>query len=210
MSHRPRTMFASLAAAATAAALLLLACGPGPAEKATVEVTLQMVESLTNPTRTTLLKKLIADFESKNSGIKVQLISPPTNQADQKIQQMLQSGKGVDVLEVRDTTVGPFSTNKWIYDMAPDLKDWDGLRRAHPERPQGDRSRAASRTWSRTASTVCRCSTARIWSSRPGSAARRRAGPRWSSRRRRSTIRRRTCTATRSAADSVPAATRSR
>ncbi|TCO41600.1 multiple sugar transport system substrate-binding protein [Kribbella antiqua] len=127
MSHRPRMMFASLAAAATAAALLLSACGPGPAEKAQGEVRLQMVESLTNPTRTALLKKLIADFEAKNSGIKVQLISPPTNQADQKIQQMLQSGKGVDVLEVRDTTVGPFSTNKWIYDMAPDLKGWDGL-----------------------------------------------------------------------------------
>jgi multiple sugar transport system substrate-binding protein len=132
MSHRPRTMFASLAAAATAAALLLSACGPGPAEKAEGQVTLQMVESLTNPTRTTLLKKLIADFEGQNSGIKVQLISPPTNQADQKIQQMLQSGKGVDVLEVRDTTVGPFSTNKWIYDMTPDLKGWDGLQALTP------------------------------------------------------------------------------
>lgn len=132
MPHRPRTMFAPLAAAATAAALLLTACGPGPAEKADGQVTLQMVESLTNPTRTTLLKKLIADFEAKNSGIKVQLISPPTNQADQKIQQMLQSGKGVDVLEVRDTTVGPFSTNKWIYDMAPDLKGWDGLQALTP------------------------------------------------------------------------------
>jgi multiple sugar transport system substrate-binding protein len=132
MHHRPRTMFASLAAAATAAALLLSACGPGPAEKADGQVTLQMVESLTNPTRTTLLKKLIADFEGQNSGIKVQLISPPTNQADQKIQQMLQSGKGVDVLEVRDTTVGPFSTNKWIYDMTPDLKGWDGLQALTP------------------------------------------------------------------------------
>jgi multiple sugar transport system substrate-binding protein len=125
-------MFASLTAVATAAALLLSACGPGPAEKASGEVRLQMVESLTNPTRTALLKKLIADFEAKNSGIKVQLISPPTNQADQKIQQMLQSGKGVDVLEVRDTTVGPFSTNKWIYDMAPDLKGWDGLEALTP------------------------------------------------------------------------------
>jgi multiple sugar transport system substrate-binding protein len=124
---RHRQMLAPFAAALTTAALLLTACGPGPAEKASGEVKLQMVESLTNPTRTTLLKKLIADFEAANSGVKVQLISPPTNQADQKIQQMLQSGKGVDVLEVRDTTVGPFSTNKWIYDMAPDLKDWDGL-----------------------------------------------------------------------------------
>ncbi len=134
---RYRQMFAPFVAVALVAAAT--ACGPGPAEKAQSgdEVKLQMVESLTNPTRTTLLKKLIADFEAKNSGIKVQLISPPTNSADQKIQQMLQSGKGVDVLEVRDTTVGPFSTNKWIYDMAPDLKGWDGLQRADRERPQG-------------------------------------------------------------------------
>lgn len=129
---RHRQMFASLAAIALVATAA--ACGPGPAEKAQSggEVKLQMVESLTNPTRTALLKKLISDFEAKNSGIKVQLISPPTNQADQKIQQMLQSGKGVDVLEVRDTTVGPFSTNKWIYDMASDLKGWDGLEALTP------------------------------------------------------------------------------
>lgn len=117
-----------LLAAGLIAAVGLTACGPGPGEtKSGDGVTLQMVESLTNPTRTVLLKKLIADFESKNDGIKVQLISPPTDQADPKIQQMLQSGKGVDVLEVRDITVGPFATNKWIYDMAPDLKGWEGL-----------------------------------------------------------------------------------
>ena len=66
---RYRQMFAPLAAAALI--LTATACGPGPAEKANDQVTLQMVESLTNPTRTTLLKKLIADFEAKNSGVKV-------------------------------------------------------------------------------------------------------------------------------------------
>lgn len=126
MRYRSVKMLAPMIAAAVA----LTACGPGPAEQAQGsggDVKLQMVESLTNPTRTALLKKLIGEFESKNPGITVQLISPPTNQADQKIQQMLQSGKGVDVLEVRDSTVGPFSSNKWIYDMTPDLKGWEGL-----------------------------------------------------------------------------------
>ena len=56
-------------------------------------VTLQMVESLTNPIRTELLQELIGEFESGNPEIKVELISPPTEQADQKIQQMLQSGR---------------------------------------------------------------------------------------------------------------------
>lgn len=89
-------------------------------------VTLQMVESLTNPARTEVLKELIADFEKQNPKIKVNLVSPPTGQADQKIQQMLQSGSGVDTLEVRDITVGPWSNNGWLHDMSTDLKGWSG------------------------------------------------------------------------------------
>jgi multiple sugar transport system substrate-binding protein len=57
----------------------------------------------------------------------VQLVSPPTEQADQKIQQMLQAGSGADVLEVRDLTVGPFSNNGWLYDMTGDVSKWDGF-----------------------------------------------------------------------------------
>lgn len=118
-------------AAVSALALALTGCaGSGGTEKTAGaeggDVTLQMVESLTNPTRTELLKTMLADFEKANPGIKVQLVSPPTEQADQKIQQMLQSGSGVDVLEVRDLTVGPFSNNKWLYDMSGDLKNWAG------------------------------------------------------------------------------------
>lgn len=109
----------------TAAAVVLTGCSTmSPASDGTV--TLNMVESLTNPARTALLKKLIADFEQKNPKIKVNLVSPPTEQADQKIQQMLQSGSGVDTLEVRDITVGPWSNNGWLYDMKKDLSGWKG------------------------------------------------------------------------------------
>ncbi|MEO3750633.1 sugar ABC transporter substrate-binding protein [Streptomyces sp. B6B3] len=107
----------------TAAALLLPGCAKGPAGGG---VTLQMVESLTNPVRTELLEQLLEDFEAEHPDIDVELVSPPTNQADNKLQQMLQSGSGVDVLEVRDTTVGPWSTNGWLHDMSGDLKDWGG------------------------------------------------------------------------------------
>ncbi len=89
-------------------------------------VTLQFVESLTNPARTEVLKKLMAEFTQKNPNIKVNLVSPPTEQADQKIQQMLQAGSGIDVFELRDNTVGSFATNKWVYDMTADLQGWDG------------------------------------------------------------------------------------
>lgn len=80
-----------------------------------------MVESLTNPTRTELLKRLVDDCEKQNPTIRVNVVSPPTAQADQKIQQMLQSGSGVDTVEVRDITVGPWSDNDWLHDVGPDL-----------------------------------------------------------------------------------------
>ncbi|QKW05189.1 sugar ABC transporter substrate-binding protein [Streptomyces sp. NA04227] len=112
-------------ALALAAAVTLSGCSAmGSGSDGTV--TLQMVESLTNPTRSALLKDLIADFEEQNPKIKVNLVSPPTAQADQKLQQMLPSGSGVDVLEVRDQTVGPWSNNGWLYDMSKDLKGWSG------------------------------------------------------------------------------------
>lgn len=114
----------SLVGIGIAAALALSGCS-APAESGGT-VTLQMVESLTNPVRTKVIKNILADFEKENPKIKVDLISPPTDQADQKIQQMLQSGSGVDVVEVRDITVGPFSTNGWLSDMSGELKGWKG------------------------------------------------------------------------------------
>lgn len=122
-----RKHIAVLIAASFALTLGLTGCSSSSGDDSQGTVKLQMVESLTNPARTELIRGLLQDFEKEHPNIKVELISPPTEQADQKIQQMLQSGSGVDVLVVRDLTVGPFSNNGWLYDMAPDLKNWDGL-----------------------------------------------------------------------------------
>lgn len=123
-----RSKYTKAALTLVAVSLTLTACGgSGETSSGDEQVTLQMVESLSSPARTELLKTMLAEFEDANPTIKVQLVSPPTEQADQKIQQMLQSGSGVDVLEVRDLTVGPFSNNSWLYDMAADLEGWDGM-----------------------------------------------------------------------------------
>lgn len=119
-----RTVLAG--AAATGTALALAACGGG-GESSDGTVTLQMVESITSSARTELLRGMLDEFEAANSGIKVELISPPTEQADQKLQQMLQAGSGIDVLEVRDLTIGPFTNNGWLYDMSAETKSWDGF-----------------------------------------------------------------------------------
>ncbi|WP_227468159.1 ABC transporter substrate-binding protein [Microbacterium sp. YJN-G] len=123
MKHK---LLMTAAGIGTVAVLALTGCSSGAGPAADGKVTLQMVESLTNPARTDLIRGLLDDFEKQNPDIKVNLVSPPTEQADQKIQQMLQSGKGVDVLEVRDITVGPFSNNGWLYDLTGDLEKWDG------------------------------------------------------------------------------------
>lgn len=117
-----------------AAALFLTACGGGNEATGTqndggdgeLNAEITMVESLTNPARTQLLRGLLDEFENENPGVSVELVSPPTEQADQTLQQMLQSGSGIDVLEVRDITVGPFGNNGWLHDMTDDLEGWDG------------------------------------------------------------------------------------
>jgi multiple sugar transport system substrate-binding protein len=108
--NRTRAVTASLA---TMSLLALTACsGGGSAADGTVR--LQMI------------RELLDEFEAENPGVTVDLVSPPTDQADQKLQQMLQSGRGVDVLEVRDSTVGAFSNNGWLHDLSDEATTWAG------------------------------------------------------------------------------------
>ncbi|MFF5209643.1 ABC transporter substrate-binding protein [Streptosporangium sp. NPDC000396] len=114
----PHRLAALLAGVLT---MTLASCG---ADDAAGTVKLRMIESLTSPDRTKLLKSLITDFEQKNPGIKVELISPPLESADQKITQVLQTKKGVDVLEVRDFTAKSFSNNGWLAELP--VGNWPG------------------------------------------------------------------------------------
>jgi multiple sugar transport system substrate-binding protein len=102
--------------AAAAATLVLAGCGSG-GSSSSGEVRLRMIESLTSPERTKLIKTLIADFEKANPGVKVELVSPPLDSADQKITQILQTKKDLDVLEVRDHTAKSFSNNGWLAEL---------------------------------------------------------------------------------------------
>lgn len=119
-----RSVLAGAAAGSTA--LALAACGGGGGSSAGT-VTLQMVESITSSSRTELLRGLLDQYEQETPGVRVELVSPPTEQADQKLQQMLQAGSGVDVLEVRDLTIGPFTNNGWLHDMSEQTEAWAGF-----------------------------------------------------------------------------------
>jgi multiple sugar transport system substrate-binding protein len=71
------------------------------------KVTLRMVESITSPARTKLLKEMLAKFE------------------DEKITQMLMAKENIDVLEVREQTDKNFSNNKFIEDLSPYTSKWE-------------------------------------------------------------------------------------
>jgi ABC-type glycerol-3-phosphate transport system substrate-binding protein len=116
-----RTRIVSLLVAALMLATALAAAVPAFAEET---ITLRMVESLTSPTRTQLLRTQLDAFEAANPGIKVELISPPLSDADNKIAQMLMNSQPLDVLEVRDHTAAQFVNNKWIAAMDDYIADW--------------------------------------------------------------------------------------
>lgn len=89
------------------------------------KVTLRMIESITSPARTTLLKEMIAKFEEENPNIKVELISPPLQSADEKITQMLMAKEDIDVLEVREQTVKNWAANQFIEDLSSFTSKWE-------------------------------------------------------------------------------------
>ncbi|OXS52882.1 ABC transporter substrate-binding protein [Cohnella sp. CIP 111063] len=88
------------------------------------QVKLRMIESLTSPDRTTYLKEMLARFELQNPNIKVELISPPFDQADNKIKTMLAAKQDLDVLEVRDLTVAEFVNNGYIEPLGEYVASW--------------------------------------------------------------------------------------
>lgn len=121
MKYSPLKMSVAVLAAASVS-LGLAACGSGNGAKTTI----YMVESQTSPSRTQILREQVALFEEANPDINVELVSPPTEQSETKIQQMLQSEKNIDVVEIRDVTVGTYSANGWLYDMSKEIENWDG------------------------------------------------------------------------------------
>jgi len=86
---------------------------------------LTFVETMTSPSRTKVLQDLIARYESNHPDIKINLISPPYEQSDNKLTLMLNSNQAVDIAEVRDYTVKQFVNNKKLRDLTPYVEKWD-------------------------------------------------------------------------------------
>lgn len=129
----------SAAALLMAAAMSFTGCssaapssGSTPASEASgnppaANVNLTMVEAITSPARTAILRELCDKFEAANPGVTIELVSPPMENADQKLSQMLMAKQKIDVIEVRDQTFTQFSNNGWIAPLNSYLKDWEGM-----------------------------------------------------------------------------------
>ncbi|MBP3965380.1 ABC transporter substrate-binding protein [Paenibacillus lignilyticus] len=91
-----------------------------PSEK----VTLKMMESLTNPQRTGILKEQLAAFEAENPLIHVELISPPFDQADETIRTMLAAKQDLDVIEVRDVNIADYVSKQYIDPLDTYAANW--------------------------------------------------------------------------------------
>lgn len=106
---------------------LMAGCSAGKTEGASAgdKITITMVESLTSPERTATLQGIIDKYEAANPNVHVELISPPLENADAKISQMLMSGKGVDIVEVRDQTISQYVNNGWLADLTNYVNNWE-------------------------------------------------------------------------------------
>ncbi|WP_309120692.1 sugar ABC transporter substrate-binding protein [Paenibacillus sp.] len=123
-----------VAVSTVAVASLIAACGNGGESTGTGSndsgksggetVTLRMIESLSNPDRTAMLNTMIDKFEEENPNIKVELISPPFEQADTKIRTMLAAKQELDVLEARDLNVAEFVNNGYLEPLDDYAAKW--------------------------------------------------------------------------------------
>jgi multiple sugar transport system substrate-binding protein len=87
-------------------------------------VQINFIEMLTSPARTAFLNEVIASFEKENPNIKVNLISPPYEQAENKMTMMLNAKQPLDIIESRDGTIKQFVNNGQVADLEPYLKNW--------------------------------------------------------------------------------------
>ena len=88
------------------------------------DITITLVESLTSPERTAIIREIADKYEAEHDNITIEIVSPPLENADNKITQMLMSGSGVDIVETRDLTITQYVNNAWIQPLDQWVETW--------------------------------------------------------------------------------------
>jgi multiple sugar transport system substrate-binding protein len=95
-----------------------------PAAPASAQTTLQLVEVITSPQRTEVVRKLLDQFEEANPDVSVELTSLPWGQAFEKLATMVQGGQIPVVVEMPDRWMALYANNKQLVDLGPYMKSW--------------------------------------------------------------------------------------
>ncbi len=95
-----------------------------PAAQALADTTITLVEVITSPPRTALLKTQLAGFEKANPGVHAKLVSLAWGTAFQKLLSMVQAGDTPDVVEMPDRWLGLYGGNGKLVDMQPYFDKW--------------------------------------------------------------------------------------
>ena len=95
-----------------------------PVSPAGEPVKLNMLEVMTSPARTAVLKDLIKTFEAQHPNISINLISPPYEQADNKLTLMMNAKEALDIVEVRELTEKQYVNNGLLENLEARLKSW--------------------------------------------------------------------------------------
>jgi multiple sugar transport system substrate-binding protein len=79
---------------------------------------------MTSPGRTLIVKEMIERFQAEHPGISINLISPPYEQADNKLTMMMNAREPLDIVEVRELTQKQYVNNGLLENLEPRLKSW--------------------------------------------------------------------------------------
>jgi multiple sugar transport system substrate-binding protein len=103
-------------------------------------VKLRMVEVITSPERTVLLRGILADFEKANPDVQVELISYPFEQSFEKLLSSVQAGDIPDIAEMPDKWLSLFAGTGRLVDLSPYLKTWANTKKLAPRMLDAGRS----------------------------------------------------------------------
>lgn len=104
----------------------VLALGMTVSAWAEEPVTLTFAETMTSPERTLVLEETIAAYEAEHPNVTIELVSPPYESAETKVASMLAAGQEVDIVEIRDNTVGAWINNDFLYKLDDMVAEWGG------------------------------------------------------------------------------------
>ena len=82
--------------------IILAGCGGGGSK-----IKLTMVESLTSPERTRVLREIADEYTKQNPNVEIEIVAPPLDGADQKILQMLMNEEEIDKIDLKGTPTMP-------------------------------------------------------------------------------------------------------